>query len=283
MKLWKQLVLGSLVLAFTLSLGFGTADAATKKKKKKEAPKVEKKQESKVSVKNTFVSGTNIWGRAGLLFSDTSDVLPVGHIEGSAYLTYQSLASLGIGSYTYTTDQLGIPFGFHIGVVENVDLYASGNFVSTRSGSDVPNYTSTSTNSFVLNGGGKYHIATTNKNLSFSAGGDLTIPTQGGSVIFTPRGTVTYVLGNGFLLNGELGVAIDSTTYAVADAGIGIPVNDRIAVMAEIGANQAGYLNSQLAGGIRYAFSNIKLQGLVGLPLNGGGAMIGGGIILASQ
>jgi hypothetical protein len=207
----------------------------------------------------------------------------VGRIEGSVHFTYQSLASLGIGSYTYTTDQIGIPFGFHIGVVENIDLYASGDFVSTRSGSDVPNYTSVSTNSFVLNGGGKYHIATKNKNLSFSAGGDLTVPTQGGNVIFTPRGTVTYTLGNGFLLNGELGLAIGSTSYAVCDAGVGIPVNDRIAIMAEVGASQLGYLNSQLAGGIRYAFSNLKLQGMVGLPLNGGGAMIGGGIILASQ
>ena len=287
--------MGSLVAGLALSLCVTSADAATKTttKKKAEKKKETKKKETKKtksyesskpkhqSAAKRFVTGTNTMGRSGLLYGDTSDVASVGQIEGSAHLTYSSN-----GPSVLSTSDVGLPIGGHFGITDNFELSAAAIFDFLSVSSSLPGITlSGSTTNFALDFGGKYRIHTKTDGLNFSLGGDLLIPTNaGGQVVVTPRGTVSYTLAGGLLLNGDMGLHISTATYVSFDAGVGLPVSDKFSIIGEIGANQMGNYGSVLAGGVRAGLSDsFKLQGLLGIPLNGGGVVIGAGIILASK
>jgi hypothetical protein len=85
------------------------------------------------------------------------------------------------------------------------------------------------------------------------------------------------------LLNGDLGLHISTGTYVSVDAGLGYPFSNTFTGIVEIGANQGGNGNSLLSGGVRIGTSdNLKFQALLGIPLNGGGVQLGGGIILSN-
>lgn len=290
MRFWNRLVVAGLALALALSLGASSADAAAKKtskkkETKKEAPKKETKREVRHSsgASSKFVSGTNTIGRAGLFYADTADVAAVGQVEGSAHITYQSFGPSG-----FTTTMLGFPVGAHFGAAKNIDLSAAIllNLVSTPSFTfgpvTIPGGSSTN---FSIDLGGKYRIAGGNKSPDFSIGGDIMIPTYtGGQVIVSPRGVVSYELEGGLLLNGDVAINITNpTTYVSVDAGVGVPLGDKFSAIAEIGANQLGNAGSVLGGGVRADLSGIKLQALLGIPLNGGSVQLGAGIILASN
>jgi hypothetical protein len=292
MKLWTRLVVAGLALVLALGLGIGAAQAQTSKtkKKKKKATVVttygERKAAEERSKPRSYLTGTNLWGRAGLLYGDTSDVARVGQVEGSAFFTYQSLTSITVGNYSAGTNMIGIPFGAHYGAAKDVDIYASGDWRNISSSTNFPGATAgPSQSAFNINFGGKYRIAAPNVNTpDFSVGGDITIPTNtGGQVVFTPKGTCTYILESGMVLNGEFGVGISTVTYVLADAGVGIPFAEKFLAIGELGASQYGYLNSMLGLGVRANFSGTKLQALLGIPLNGYGAQIGVGIILGSM
>lgn len=271
-------------LALTLALSLGVANAKDAKKGKKKASekKIVKKDESKPKV--AYVSGTNLSSRAGLFFGDTSEVAKVGKWEGSADITYYSP--------TANWSNVAIPFGFHFGAAENVDVSVGAQLWSLSSPTyvvDVPyigNVTrGGSSTLFDLMGGAKYRIAGNRETPDFSVGGYLSIPTNGGNVVFTPEGTVTYILTSGLLLNGDMGIHISNGTFVSCDAGVGYPFSDKLTGIAEIGANQYSYQvgGSFLGAGIRAKLDTVKLQALLGVPLNGGGVLIGGGIILASM
>jgi hypothetical protein len=280
-----------LALTLALSLGAGVADAAPKKSKKKEMKKeAEMKKAAKKEVRRSsggshkFISGTNTLGRAGLFYGDTADVMPLNQVEGSAHLTFQSSGPSG-----FTTTNFGIPVGAHFGVAKNIDLSAALllNIISTPS-STVPGLGTVgggSSTSFGIDVGGKYKIDSGSRNVpDFSVGADIMIPTQaGGQVVVSPRGVVSYVLEGGLLLNADVAINISTVTYVSVDAGVGIPVGREFSVIAEIGANQMGNGGSILGGGVRVDLDGIKLQGGLGIPLNGGGVQILGGVILASN
>ncbi len=293
MKLWSRLILGGLTLALALSLNVVTADAATSSKKKSSTKKEtkkkknEKKKEAKKEARHssgeskTFVSGSNTSCRSGLFYGDSSNVADMKKFEGSVNIGFSSPAS--------GWSNIPIQFGGQYGIAKNLELSAAGILSITSS----PSYTigpltfGGSTSSFALDFGGKYHVAGTNSNSpDFSLGGDVLIPTYtGGQVIFTPRGTITYTTTGGLVLNGDCGVHITNpTTYVSFDAGIGVPVSSKLSVIGEIGANQGGFTASMLAGGVRAALGeNAKLQAQLGIPLNGGGVMVGAGLSIAAN
>ncbi|HVZ80869.1 MAG TPA: hypothetical protein VHE12_08730 [bacterium] len=270
----KKLVLGLFALVMTLAFCAVPANAATSKKKKKETKKEEKKETKKaeshsMSAPKHYLSGTNTWGRSGLLFGDTADVAALRTIEGSAHLLYSSPVS-GVNNF-------GIPFGGHFGIADNVELSAAGDL-------ELQSATGYSSSIFLLDLGGKYKFHTKNENLGLALGGDVLIPTSGGgSAIVTPRGVVSYTLPSGMLVNGDMGIHISSATYVSVDAGLGYPFSNNFTGMVEIGANQNGNGGSVLGAGFRAGADQFKFQGLLGIPLNGGGVVIGGGIILASK
>ena len=290
MKLWTRVAVSFLALAFAVGLAASPADAASKKSKKetKKESKKEVKKETRHETRHSsgskrFITGTNTIGRAGLFFGDTSDVAAVGQVEGSAHLTYWSFGPSG-----YATTDIGLPVGAHFGVAKNLDLSGAIilNFISVPSVT-VPGFGTVgggSTTNFALDLGGKYRIAGGSKSPDFSIGGDIMVPTQtGGQVIVSPRGVVSYTLESGLLLNGDVAINISSATYASFDGGVGVPVGSNLSIIGEIGANQSGNGGSMLGGGVRADLSGIKLQGLLGIPLNGGGVQLGGGIVLASN
>jgi hypothetical protein len=275
MRFWNRLVLSALVLALSLSLAVGMADAATSTKKKTtkkvEKKKEKKREEQRAAGPSKYIEGVNLAGRSGLFYGDTSETVGVGRFAIGAGLTFQAIGS---------GNALGIPFGGSFGVAKNLDFSIGGNLSLYNPPSPLP-----SSSAFAIDFGGKYHIATSKTGLDFSLGGDIMIPTNaGGQVVVTPRGTITYVLPSGLLLNGDLGIAISTLTYVTVDLGMALPVGDKLNLIAELGANQGGYLASQLALGLRYKVSpTFNLQGLVGVPLNGGSALVGAGLSIASM
>lgn len=284
MKLWSRFVLGSLVLALAFAVCVSPAAAASKKKKKEEKRETKHESSSYEGPSKRYLSGTDLEGRSGLFYGQTSQVAAKNAWEGSLHATWQSPAS----GFNY----FGFPLGAHFGIAENLDLAvgASLNILS------IPGITNpftgqtigggTSSN-FTIQGGAKYHIAGENRNSpDFSVGGTIYVPTYtGGQVVVMPEGTCTYVIAkNGLLLNGDFGIGISSTTYVKVDGGVGYPFSSKVTGIAEIGANQAGYLGSMFAFGGRFDLGgSTKAQALLGVPLNGGGVLLGAGIILASE
>src|SRR5262245_39196185 len=114
MKFWNRLVVGLMSLALGLSLSLGDAMAASSKTKKKETKKKEEKKKevrhSAPSGLKTYLSGTNVNGKSGLIYADTAEVAGLNQIEGSAHFTFQSFTG---GSL------INIPFGGHFGIAKN--------------------------------------------------------------------------------------------------------------------------------------------------------------------
>jgi hypothetical protein len=275
MKLWNGIVTSGLAGAMILCLFAGRADAAPKKRT------VAIKAAGSFDSSKQYLSGTNLDGRSGLFYGDTSEVARDGQIEGSAHLTFQS-----IGYYNVSQSVFTIPAGAHFGIAPDFELSAGAelsifSYPSYRIGPW--DFGGGSSTNVIVFGGGKYRFAGDREMPDFSFGGTIRIPTSGGSIVVMPEGTVTYVLNNGLLLNGDIGVGISNTTYVKADVGAGYPISPQVTGIAEIGANQIAYTGSVFAFGIRAAVSEFKLQGLVGVPLTGGGVIIGGGIILGTK
>lgn len=273
MRLWSRFFV--IVTALTLALSLSVAPAQAAKKKKKEKEKKETKREAKSTSyeapRKHYLTGTDLEGRSGLFYGQTSDVAATGAWEGSLHATWQSLYA-GV-------DYFGFPIGAHFGLDKNLEmsLGASLNLLS------VPGLTDTH---FTIQGGAKYRIAGEGRNApDFSVGGTLYVPTYtGGEVVFMPEGTCTYTLKNGLTLNGDFGIGISGTTYVKLDGGVAYPLSPKVTGIAEIGANQATYQDSMFAIGGRFALGDsTKAQALLGVPLNGGGVLIGAGIILASK
>jgi len=269
MKFWNRLVVGLMTLALGLSLGLGDAMAASSQSKKKDSKKKEaKKKETRRSAPSgpkTYLSGTNVNGRSGLIYADTAQVAGLGQVEGSAHFTLQTFTG---GNF------INIPFGGHFGIARNFEISASGTPVITT----IDGFGSGS--AFLLTFGGKYKFdLKTDAPVDLALGADVTIPVDGGSAIVTPRGVVSYTLASGVLLNGMLGVNISGGSTVSASAGAGVPFSPNFTGLIEIGANP-----SVLAGGIRIGQDAFKFQALLGVPLNGAsGVILGGGIILASK
>jgi hypothetical protein len=293
MKLLNHLMVGSLVLTLSMSLFISTASAETSKKKKKAATpaQAEKKVEKKKSAPvKKVISGTNLEGRSGLFYADTSAVAPKNEGEGAIHATWTSPYS-GANNFV-------IPVGGHLGMGDRFEISGTARLMLQTA----PSYTTTeylpplylpqqvtlgggSSTNFMINAGAKYAIPGENRETpDFSVGGQLYIPTYtGGQVVVMPYGTCTYVLPAGLLLNGQLGIAISSTTYVVLDGGVAYPISPKISLIGELGANNWAFLyrDSELALGARFAASeNMKVQALLGVPLNGGGVLLGAGLIL---
>jgi hypothetical protein len=265
MRLWNGILAGVLAGALVLCLCAGTANAAAKRKKTVSKPAVYQDSSKQ------YLSGTNLDGRSGLFFGDTSEVAREGQIEGSVHLTYQSS-----GNEYFSVNNFTIPGGAHFGIAPDFEISAGAQL-------GIVSYPGGSTTNVLVIGGAKYRFAWDREMPDFSFGGTVRIPTSGGSISVMPEGTVTYTLENGLLVNGDVGVGISSGTYVKADIGAGYPISNQITAIAEIGANQAGNGGSIFSFGVRGAISDVKLQGFVGVPLNGGGALIGGGVILGTR
>jgi len=271
MKFWNRLVVGLVALALGLSLSLGDAMAASSKSKKKDTKKKEEKKKketrrSEPSGPRTYLTGTNTSGKSGLIFSETAHVVEMNQLQGSVHLT----ATLPTGGSI-----IGIPFGGAYGIAKNFEISASG----SPSFFDPGGFST-----FNLTFGGKYKFDLKGSDATKVAlGADVVISLDGLDAVFIPRGNISHTLASGVLLNGQMGIGISTGTYVEASAGAGIPFSSNFTGLVEIGANQLGNGGSVLAGGVRVGQESFKFQALIGIPLEGNGVILGGGIVLASN
>lgn len=254
MTIWTRMVAVCLALGMALTLGVDLVSAAPAK---------------------DVATGTNLEGRAGLIYGDTSDVAGVGRMNGGVFLTYQSYGVAGFsGSF------FNIPGGIRFGIEKDLELSLGGNAM-INSYPDPPGGSDTF---FNARAGFKYRIAGKRNAPDFSLGGDVTLPvspTFGSTVIIGPRGTVSYVLKNGLLLNGDMGIIFATnggSAYVRLDLGAAYPFSDKVTGIASLGANQAGQGGSVFSAGARFNLTNIDVLAFLGAPLNGGNVVLGGGI-----
>jgi len=288
MRFWTRVAVSFLALAFAVGLAVTPADAASKKSKKKETKKETKKEVKKETRHSSggkhVISGGNLMGRPGYIFSDTATTLDKGQVMGSAHLTFDSWGSV-----------FQIPVGVSYGITDKLQLNANTSFYSVTGASGL-NF---------LNFGGKYGFDTSNRNLGIAAGIDLgfgplsnTLGT--GFFTFDPYGVVTYTLPDGLQLNGKLGLYVQTYSYTVLnytfsgswsffqlDLGMAYPFDSNLTGFAELATNGVvnggGLGGTPLLVGIRTG-KDVQFQAFGGLDFGAAtGAFIGGGVVLLSK
>jgi hypothetical protein len=230
-------------------------------------------------------NGVNSNGRPGYFFSDTAFVPNKNQIMGAAGIAFYSVGS-----------QLTVPVGGAYGITDNIQVSVNTDFYTGSGISGLGNITV----------GGKYKFNIATERLDIAAGLDLSDgPLTGGgasSFSFDPYGVVTYTFTDGFQLNGELGLLVNTGytfSYTVAgqtfsastgslstfqfNAGASYPLGDSLTGIAELDANALGSGNTPIVVGIRTGH-DVQLQAFGGLDLAGTvGLVIGGNIALVSE
>jgi hypothetical protein len=231
------------------------------------------------------INGVNNIGRPGYFYSDTAFVPNKGQIMGAAGLAFYSPGS-----------SLIVPVGAAYGITDNIDVSANTNFYTGGGVSGLGNITV----------GGKYKFNISVDRLLVAAGLDLSDgPLTGGgysAFSFDPYGVVTYTFTDGFQLNGQLGLLVNTgytvsytiggKTYSAStgslstfqfNAGASYPLGDNLIGIAELGANALGSGNTPVIVGIRMGH-DVQLQAFGGLDLAGTvGVIIGGNVALVSE
>ena len=156
MKLWNSVISGGLAVAVILCLCAGPTDAATRRVKAIQTA-------SQYSSKQ-YLSGTNLEGRSGLFWGDTSEVAREGQIEGSAHMTYQTA-----GNQYYSMSLFTIPAGAHFGLAPDFELSAGMQL-------GIFSYPGGSETQVLVNGGAKYRFPGDREMPDFSLGGNVYIP-----------------------------------------------------------------------------------------------------------
>lgn len=219
-------------------------------------------------------NGVNNIGRPGYFFSDTAFVPNKGQVMGAAGVAFYSLGS-----------QLIVPVGGAYGITDQIQVHVSTNFYTGSGISGLGNLTV----------GGKYKFNVAVEHLAIAAGLDLSDgPLTGSGFSFfniDPYGIVTYSFVDGFQLNGQLGVNIQtggpkgnpSSSYLQLNAGASYPIADKLTGIAELDINGQGIGATPLIVGIRTGH-DVQLQAFGGLDLAGTvGVMIGGNVALVSE
>jgi hypothetical protein len=234
---------------------------------------------------SSTTNGVNNVGRPGYFYSDTAFVPNKGQVMGAAGLAFYSPGS-----------QLIVPVGAAYGITDNIDISANTNFYTGGGVSGLGNITV----------GGKYKFNVATERLDIAAGLDLSDgPLTGGgysAFSFDPYGVVTYTFTDGFQLNGQLGLLVNTgytVSYTIAgktysastgslstfqfNAGASYPLGDNLIGIAELGANALGSGNTPVIVGIRTGH-DVQLQAFGGLDLAGTvGLIIGGNVALVSE
>jgi hypothetical protein len=283
-KFMRFLMRMAVVLVLVFAVSGVMANAATTAKKapakktakKKAVKKVAKKKVVKRVVvgESDVLSGANLWGRPGLIFADTAEVGEVGKIQGTANFLFESVP-------LPFTNTMMLPFGANAVVAKNLDIFLGGAYSAINYNSDLGWPAATA---FTINGGLKYAVkGEDSSSPDFSIGEDLSIPTNGGIVVATTRGCMTYTVDSKLLLNADAGIAITNTPYFVGSAGLAYAFSPNFTGIAEIGGNQLGYSNSILSAGFRGGKNTFLFQGTFGLNMANGQFVGGGGIVIASE
>lgn len=255
----------------------------------------------------SLITGNNIYGRTGLLFSDTAEAPS----QGMAGVTGHLL--IGSGD---DVDTIQLPLGVNYGLAENFEISAGIDYVSLKL--DLPNVPGANLDKSrsglnVLTLGGKYVIprpggAPFDMALGMDIShGPLTSEIGEDGTDIGLKGILSYtVMPQKVFLNGGLGLLFvdgrdvetrvvnpitgavttvkangDSDTVLQVNGGLGYMLNPNLMGIAELGINQLGDDNSVLAFGVRgRASDTLTWQALLGLGLNDNPSdiILGGGL-----
>jgi len=244
------------------------------------------------------LAGTNVYGRSGLLFTDTADVSPTGQGAVSGHLLFGTDDDF---------DQISLPVGVNYGIADNIEVSANIPFVSVDldvpAGSGIDDSRS-GLGSFTF--GGKLRVPGNGRDMpDFGVGldlayGPLSDDLGGDGLDFNIKGMVTHRFAGGLLVNGGLGIIrigeheiefthpvtgqkmtvdSDSDTDLQVNAGLGYGLTPGLTGIAEFAINQFGDDAGVFAVGLRGG-SNVRFQGLVGLGIGSDAAdvTVGGGV-----
>lgn len=225
------------------------------------------------------LQGPTLGGPTGLFFADTAQVSPPHSGYWGAGFLY--------GSFDHV-DQMTIPFFVNHGVAENLELSASLPFISEHF--DVPDGLDLKKDESGLGNltfGGKYKIPNLPSDMpDFAIGADLgfgplSSDLGGNGVDIHVKGAATYMLPQGLLVNGGLGilhtgsrdvkvagitVTTDGDTSVQLNGGLEYPLTPELSGIAELDINQFGKNDGVLAVGVRGGAA-LRFQALIGLGI----------------
>jgi hypothetical protein len=233
-------------------------------------------------VQNGIIGGSNVYGRTGLLFTETAQTIQPGHASATGNLLYWKKDQVKI----YTMPEIGANYGVAPnmevgGSIEYLSLHAPGGFSASGLG-----YFSVS---------GKYVFEAKEANMpDFAALAEIShgpmakkLGDSGND--FTLKGLVTRPLPNKLLLNGGAGLLfvgsrdnIDGETVFQVEAGAGYPFTPELTGIAELAVNRFGKNDGVFSVGVRGTTSMpaLRWQALLGFGVGSYAAdyTIGGGV-----
>lgn len=245
--------LGLLFLAALLAAGpVFDVSAQTKKNLSKKTPR--KAQ----AVEKVFQSGVNLYGRPGLIYTDSAETPAVSKGHVGIHADYESMTG---GS------AFRVPFGASYGIAQDLQLHASLDFLSVS-----PDVGEGASGLNALTFGGKYAFPASRPSVpSFAVGLDITTSPLSGdlgpsSTDIHPKGMITHTFPSGLVLMGEFGFVItgkktidtpfgelkvDVDDFIQLKGGVGIPFTPALSGIAELSINEYGDSGSALAFGVR--------------------------------
>lgn len=239
----KRKGLGLLFLAALLAAGpVFEASAQTKKRLSKK-----KTSRKTATVEKVFQNGINLYGRPGLIYTDSAEAPAVSRGHVGIHADYESMTD---------SSAFRVPFGASYGIAQDLQLHASLDFLSVS-----PDMDEGRSGLNALTFGGKYAFPGSRPNTpSFAVGLDITtLPLSddlgpSGTDIH-PKGMITHTFPSGLVLMGELGFVITGKQkeddFIQLKGGVGIPFTPALSGIAELSVNEYGDSGSALAFGVR--------------------------------
>lgn len=239
-----------------------------------------------------ILTGTNVFGRTGLLFSDTAQVPDKGRGAFVASLLY------GSGD---DVDYINLPFGGNYGVADNFELSASVDYLAVEL--DLPPLPASAAVDDEASGlnritvGGKYRIpASSNDMPDFAVGLDISngpmeddLGDSGTDINL--KGMATFKVRSDLLVNGGLGILLEDDRNGVdgdnalqLNGGAAYKLRPDLAGIVELSINGRGEDDGVLAGGVRgrLGSGSARFHALLGLGIGSDAAdfILGTGVQL---
>jgi hypothetical protein len=226
-----------------------------------------------------FITGSNVFGQTGLLFTETAQTVGDGNASGTAHLTF------GSGD---DVDVLSVPVGFNVGLSPDFELAGHAEFQSV----DAPWGDASGAGYLALNG--KYVFPHRNADLPHFAAsvevahGPLSDDLGDDGTDVTLKGLVSHWAPHQLLLNGGLGILVqgsragaDNDTVLQLEGGLGYPLTPSLTGIAELALNRFGEDTGLVSFGLRGGRqAGLGWQALLGLGIGSASPdlTVGGGL-----
>jgi hypothetical protein len=260
----------------------GAQAAPAKKKTARRKTAAVRKADAPAPVRSGIIGGSNVYGRTGLLFTETAQTIQPGHASATGNILF---------SKNDQWKSLTIPVvGANYGVAPHMEIAGSAEVLSEK----VTGAASASGLGY-LSVSGKYVFEAKKADMPDFAAlaeishGPLTKKLGDDGTNVTVKGLITRPLPNKLLLNGGAGLLfVGSRTHSSSDTvlqvegGAGYPLTPKLTGIAELAVNRFGKDDGLFSLGLRGTTSSPawRWQALVGFGVgsNAPDYTIGGGV-----